>query len=219
MSRRPDDVAEARPDLQRFDGVERGVHWTTATIVLVSFATAAALFVGPVAAAVGRRDQVRFLHVTAGLLIPVPLLVGLAVSVLGRRGLLRADLRRLDRWTEDERRWLRADPAADVRLDKFNPGQKLNAAFTGGAVLLLLGSGAVMKWFEHFPLAWRSGASVVHDLTAAALTVTVAGHILMALTHPASLKSMVTGRVSTAWARRHAPRWLDELREQPEPPG
>ncbi|HEX2850535.1 MAG TPA: cytochrome b/b6 domain-containing protein [Acidimicrobiales bacterium] len=207
----PDADRGAPSELIRFDAGERTVHWTTAALTLVSFATAAALFIGPVAAAVGRRDDVRWVHVTAGLLLPVPFAVGLLLAFT-RGGLLRSDLRRLDRWSEAERRWLRMEPDAGVRLDKFNPGQKLNAAFTAGAILLLLASGAVMHWFGHFPLAWRAGASVVHDLTAAALTVTLAGHVLMALTHPASLRSMLGGRVSEAWARREAPRWLDEER-------
>jgi cytochrome b subunit of formate dehydrogenase len=33
----------------------------------------------------------------------------------------------------------------------------------------------------------------------------------MALTHPPALRSIFTGRISRAWAKRHAPVWLEEV--------
>ena len=40
---------------------------------------------------------------------------------------------------------------AGVRLGKFNPGQKLNAAFIAGAAIVMLATGSIMKWFEPVP--------------------------------------------------------------------
>ena len=66
--------------------------------------TGAALYAGPISTLVGRRELVRTIHVVAGLALPVPLVVGL----VGRWGArLRRDLGRLNRWTRDDRRWLR----------------------------------------------------------------------------------------------------------------
>jgi formate dehydrogenase subunit gamma len=43
----------------------------------------------------------------------------------------------------------------------------------------------------------------------------VIGHIGMAVTHPPALRSMFTGKVSRAWAKRHAPLWLEDLETGP----
>jgi formate dehydrogenase subunit gamma len=199
--------SEAR--LPRFDRVERALHWSTAGLVFVLLGTAAVLYFGELSTLVGRRELVRRVHVVCGLLLPLPLLV----AVAGRwgRGVL-ADLRAFNRWDADDRRWLRSlgrDPS--VRLAKFNPGQKLNAAFVGGAFGVMLVTGSIMHWFDPFPLSWRTGATFVHDWTSVALGVVIAGHIRMALVDRDALRSMVRGWVPSDWARRHRPRWYEEL--------
>jgi len=153
--------------------------------------------------------------VLSGLALPVPVIVG-AAGRWGRR--FRLDLSRLNRWSPDDMRWLRSwsrDPL--VRPGKFNAGQKLNAAFTVGAVLLLLFSGSIMKWFGPFPLPWRTGATFVHDWTAFALLVVLIGHVAKALGDREALGGMVGGTVSRRWAARKAPRWLDEVAPDAEP--
>ena len=206
MTTTPSEVAARR--LPRFDRVERVVHWTTAALFFLLLVTAAVLYFGELSTLVGRRGLVRQVHVVSGLLLPLPLLLAL----VGRwgRGLL-ADLRAFNRWNADDRRWLRSwgrDP--DVRLGKFNPGQKLNAAFVGGAMGVMLASGSIMYWFDPFPLSWRTGATFVHDWTAIALALAIAGHIRMALGDRDALRSMVRGWVPAEWARRHRPRWYEE---------
>ena len=44
-------------------------------------------------------------------------------------------------------------------VDKFNPGQKLNAIFIGAAIVVMLATGAMLKWFRFFPVDWRTGAT------------------------------------------------------------
>jgi formate dehydrogenase subunit gamma len=111
----------------------------------------------------------------------------------------------------EEARWLRGLGQGRLpELDKFNPGQKLNALFVGGAIAVMLGTGAVLKWFRYFPLDWRTGATFVHDVLAAAIFVVVFGHIAFAVTHREALRSMFKGWVTESWAARHAPRWLQE---------
>jgi cytochrome b subunit of formate dehydrogenase len=45
-----------------------------------------------------------------------------------------------------------------------------------------------------------------------AIFAVVIGHILFALTHRDSMRSMIKGGVSEAWAARHAPGWLWEVK-------
>lgn len=200
-----------RERLVRFDGAERVLHWVNAALFLTVMFTAAVLYVGPLSAAVGRRELIRQIHVWCGISLPVPLLVTLA----GRWGKnFRADISRLNRWTSDDRRWFRSfgrDPY--VELGKFNPGQKLNASFIAGVIVVMLGTGSIMNWFHYFPVDWRTGATFVHDWIAIALFVVVVGHIGMALADPDSLNSMLRGTVDATWARQRRPRWYAEERQ------
>ena len=198
--------------LHRFDKVERIAHWANAVLFAIAMATAAALYIGSLSALVGRRELVKDIHVIAGLALPVPLVV----AAIGKWGEgFRRDLSRLNRWTKDDVRWLRSwsrDPL--VKAGKFNPGQKLNAAFTGGAILLLLATGSIMKWFDPFPLSWRTGATFVHDWVALALFLTITGHVIYALRDRDAMRAILHGWIPSSWARHHAPLWHEELLEQ-----
>lgn len=195
--------------ITRFDGVERTVHWVTAILFLSLIATGAVLYIGSLSTLIGRRPLVRQLHIWAGLALPVPVLVGIA----GRWGAqFRADMGNLNRWIADDRRWLRTRGRDEsVLLGKFNPGQKLNASFLAGAGLTLLGTGAVMRWFDPFPVDWRTGATFVHDMTALIATFAVLGHIALGLSDRTALTAMLSGPVTVGWAAQHRPRWLDSL--------
>ena len=202
--------------LERFDRVERAVHWTNAALFAILILTAAALYVAPLMAVVGRRRLVEDIHLAAGLALPLPLLAGLA------SGRYRADLRRFNRWSGDDRRWIRA--ALANRRDrevlrgglldgKFNAGQKLNAAWTAGVVAVMLTTGVVMYWYHPWPLSWRTGATDTHEWLALAVVVVIAGHVLYALRDPAALRSMWSGTVTARWARLHARGWLEEIEQ------
>ena len=196
-------------EVVRFDRTERRLHWSTASLFLVLLATGMTLYVGPLSTLVGRRTLVKDVHVVAGLLLPVPLLVAYAGPW---RRALRIDVRRLARWSTDDRRWLTSlGRQGRARLGKFNAGQKLNAIFVAGSIPLMLGTGVIMRWFDPFPLAWRTGATFVHDWMALALLAVVIGHIGKALADPVALSAMRRGTVPRAHVDRHHPRWAAEL--------
>src|SRR5579863_7568206 len=73
-------LAEQEPPglLNRFDRVERAVHWTNAVLFAVLVVTGAALYFAPLTAMVGRRELVERIHLYAGLALPVPLIVALS---------------------------------------------------------------------------------------------------------------------------------------------
>ena len=203
MTDRPTD------ELSRFDLVERVLHWVTAAMFAVLMLTAVPLYLGSVSSIIGRRVLVANIHTWTGVALPVPLVASL-VGPWGRH--LREDVRRFSRWTGQELQWLRSLGRHSLsRMGKFNPGQKLNAIFVAGAIVVMLGTGAILRWFGPFPDSWRTGATFVHDVLATAVFVVVAGHIGFALTHRDALRSMFTGRISRRWARRNAPAWLDEI--------
>jgi formate dehydrogenase subunit gamma len=199
----------------RFDGVQRTAHWANALLFGILMLTALPLYFPSLSDVVGRRALVANIHVWSGVILPVPVVV----SLLGPWGAqMRRDVRRINVWTSNEVKWLRQLGRNAPRVvDKFNPGQKLNAIFVGASIVIMLASGSVLKWFGFFPVSWRTGATFVHDVLALAIFMVVAGHILFALTHPESMRSMLKGWVSTAWAARNAPGWLKESEADAEP--
>jgi formate dehydrogenase subunit gamma len=196
-------------EVVRFDRVERWLHWANATLFLILLATGMTLYIGPLSALVGRRVLVKDVHVISGLLLPLPLVLAYAG---GWRSGVRRDVRRLARWSRDDRRWLTSfGRRGRARMGKFNAGQKLNAVFVAGCIPVLLATGAIMRWFEPFPLAWRTGATFVHDWLAIALVFVIAGHIGKALAEPLALRSMRTGTMPVAHVEAHHPRWWREV--------
>jgi formate dehydrogenase subunit gamma len=195
--------------IDRFTPAERALHWATGAAILTCAVTGLVLYVGPLSSLVGRRILVKDVHVIAGLAMPVPLIL----AYLGRwRVAVRADIRRLSRWTRSDRRWLwtRGFEGGD-RVGKFNAGQKANAAFIAGMIPVMLASGSIMRWFEPFPLEWRTGATFVHDWTAIATWIIVAGHIGFAVADRISFRGMITGRVPRSWAEDRHPEWAKEM--------
>ena len=122
------------------------MHRATALLMGACIAHGAILYYGPLSLAVGHRRVVELVHVYAGFALPAPMLLGLASAAY------RADLRRLNRFTSEDWRWLRSQDRRDgtFQVGKFNAGQKLNAALVAGSIVVLVGTGTLM----FFP-GWR----------------------------------------------------------------
>jgi formate dehydrogenase subunit gamma len=177
--------------------------------------TALPLYFGSLADVVGRRHLVEEIHLWTGIALPVPLVL----SLIGPWGAgMRRDVRRINRWRKEEIHWLRRLGRSDTELDKFNPGQKLNAIFVAGVIVIMLGTGSMLEWFRFFPVSWRTGATFVHDVFAFAIFAVVLGHIAMALTHRDSMRSMIKGWVTEGWAARYAAAWSREVRVEAAKP-
>lgn len=201
-----------RIDLPRFTLGERLVHWVTAVLTLVCMATAAVLYIGSLSVAVGHRQIVEMIHIYAGYALPVPMLAGLALRAY------RVDARRLNRFTPDDWRWLRSRRRRDghIPVGKFNAGQKLNSAFTAAAILVLFGTGILMNFTGLADIAYRTGATFVHDWVALALGIVVLGHLSYAARDAESRRGMRTGVVDATWAKYEHGAWAAE-HEDPRP--
>ena len=181
MSTRSSDSRMVAPMIRsksRFSVAEVVVHAAFATLIVVAIATAALLSVDALSVWFGRRELVAHIHVVAGLLLPVPLALALLSPAF------RDDARALEQMTPSDREWLRSRDRRSGRIpvERFNAGQKLNAAFTVGAVCVLLGTGLIMgSMLVSWPTKYRTGATWVHDWTAFALTIAVVGHVYFAL--------------------------------------
>jgi formate dehydrogenase subunit gamma len=201
-----------RPDptrIPRFSRAESRVHRSTAILVGILAATGAVLYDESLALAVGRRPLMEGTHVVAGLLLPVPTLVGLWCSAA-----FRADVRALGRFVEVDRVWLRRPDRRTARLPvgKFNAGQKLAAAVIAGSGLVLFATGLMLLAPARIslPVGLRQGATITHDLFTFGLLALLAGHVWLALRHPEAREALRTGSVDARYAAREHPAWAAE---------
>jgi formate dehydrogenase subunit gamma len=193
-------AGRAAGEVERFDPVERLVHWTTAILLISLLATGTILYVPSLMLRVGHRATVVNIHVITGLALVAPIVIGLAGR--WRSGLV-DDVRRLDRWSRADFAYFRRQGGSAGESGKFNGGQKLAAALFAGGGLAMVVTGVVMRWSPPFPHTWASGATLVHDIVYVVLFALTIGHVVMALSRPVQLRSMFTGRVPVAWAHRH----------------
>jgi formate dehydrogenase subunit gamma len=204
-------TASTTTRLLRFDRVQRAAHWCNALLFGVLIVTAIPLYFGSLFGVVLPRHVVEQIHLWTGIALPIPVLV----SLLGPWGSrMRRDVRRINLWTRVELRWMKTLGETPLVADKFNPGQKLNAIFIGASIVVMLVTGSILQWFRFFPVPWREGATFVHDVFAFTIFFVVIGHIIMALTHRESLRSMFSGWISETWAARHAGAWLAEVKQR-----
>lgn len=200
---------EDRSEVVRFDVNERVVHWTTAVLMLTLIFTGAVLYIPTLSLAIGNRGTVEQIHVICGIALLVPLVLGLAGPW---RHLLVRDLRRVDRWGRSDFDWFRSRGRRKaLERDKFNGGQKLEAAFLGAAMVATLVTGLIMRYAPSSWINWATGATLVHDTLFWAIVIAVGAHIVIALSRPDQLVSMMRGRISRVWAREHSAAWLDEI--------
>jgi formate dehydrogenase gamma subunit len=192
-------------ELLRFTHGERLVHRATATLMGVCLATAAILYIDPLSRVTGHRAFVEWVHVIAGIGLPIPIVLGLLSKAF------RADARILNRFTRNDWKWLRRRHRLNGTLPvgKFNAGQKLNANFQLGGILMMLSTGLVMRFANHWPIHLRTGATFVHDWMAYAILAVVVGHIYMANRDPDALRGMRTGYVPPEWAKREHSSWAE----------
>jgi formate dehydrogenase subunit gamma len=188
---RPADAPPGGPELPRFGRPARWVHGLVGALVLVCIVTAAVLYNSSLQILVGHRRAVELVHVWCGFGLPVPLLAGLLSPGY------RAELRRLNRFTPADWRWLRSRTRRDghIPVGKFNAGQKLNGSLSTGGIGVLL----------------MTGATLLHDWAALAVGLLVLGHLSFALRDPVALRSLRTGTVPRRWAELEHPAWAAEV--------
>jgi formate dehydrogenase subunit gamma len=191
----------------RFDVVQRIVHWVNALLFGVLIFTGIALYFGTFFGVIFPRHVIQMIHLWSGIFLPLPIMLSL-LGPWGRRK--RQDLRRFSYWPKSELHWLSTLGRDRIDLDKFNPGQKVNALFVRAGIVIMWATGYVLRWFRFFPVSWREGATTTHDFCAFALFFVVVGHIVMALSHREAMVSMLKGTVSEGWAQQNAKEWADE---------
>ena len=200
--------------LLRFSRAERWVHRSIAVLMIVLIATGAALYFPDISVLVGNRPLVSDIHWIAGFALPIPLVLALASKTF------RKDSGEFNRFTPEDWKWLRSSDRRSGRIPvgKFNAGQKLNAAFSLGSIIIMLATGSIMFFSSLFPDDIRTGATFVHDWLTLLIVVVVAGHTYMAMKDAEARVGMRTGYVSRQWAEREHGQWASEEPTSPARP-
>jgi formate dehydrogenase subunit gamma len=176
-----------------------------ATAFFVLLGSGLVLYLPSLSQAFGDRPLIKAVHIDTA--IAWALALALVVAAGDRQG-LRRTLRELDRFDEDDRRWLRRVRAPQGR---FNAGQKLNAAVTAAFAILFAGSGFLL-WLGERDVRFRWASTIVlHDGLMWISLLLLVGHLYLAVINPAtrqSLRGMTVGSVDAAWAAEHHRKWL-----------
>jgi len=193
---------------RRFSRTERTLHWANALGFFVLLVTGLMLYLPRLEVLVGRRPLVQETHFWSGVAW-IAVLVG--IVLLGdRRGIVRT-AREIDAFDRDDLRWLTGRrPAPQGR---FNAGQKINAALTVAFALLFFLSGLFL-WFGERDTRFRFASTLVlHDGLMYVSLALLAGHLYLAVIHPATrhaLRGITLGDVDEEWAARHHAKWKPE---------
>jgi formate dehydrogenase subunit gamma len=197
--------------IYRFGLSERIAHWLLATAFASMLATG--VFMGGIGPL--HHQPILIAHVGSA----IALVSGLGALIAlrrSRRPLAQTarDLRPLD---ARDRRWLRLAPRAYLlggklpAAGRFNAGQKVNARLLLLVLVLLYisGVGELARRTSAFESLGLLGAP--HGLVAGVATALIAGHIYLALIHPATrpaLRGITRGSVRRDWAEEHHADWV-----------
>jgi formate dehydrogenase subunit gamma len=201
------------PRVARFGRTERTLHWVHASSFLAMLATGLVLYLPLLAQVLSDRPLMKALHLVAA----TAWLTALAlIALLGNRRALGRTRRDLERFTADDLRWLRRQPAPQGR---FNAGQKAHASVQAALAVLFTVSGALL-WLGERNTDFRlPGTIALHDVAMFAGGALVAGHIVMAFATRPALEGMLHGTVPADWAAEHHARWTPAPLAPYAPPG
>jgi formate dehydrogenase subunit gamma len=223
----PTGAAAPQRRLRRFVVVERVSHWLYALFFLVAFITGLLTWIPATRQwMAGARSTVTLYHGYVGAaMIILPLLLLLLID---RRRLAR-DVREVDRWNRDDRRWFwLAARGYTVRGKKmppqgrFNAGQKVNVVLVAAMAVGFAATGGILMHKQDMPPWLVSRALWLHGFLAVVAVAIFLGHLahVFVTKHGRTyLKGMIGGWIPEGLARERHLRWWEEETEAPDEPG
>lgn len=207
------------PRILRFALAERLFHWVYAAFFMIAFISGLLTWIPSTRAwMAGARQAVDHYHGGAGLLMMVvPCVLFL---IMDRRRLL-YDLREVDRWDRDDRRWFWAALGGRTLRGgemppqgRLNAGQKANAILVAAMAVGFILTGSMLLGREQLPSWLVSRALWLHGLLSIAGIALLAGHLsYVFLTRHGrdSLRAMATGTMSERTARERHSKWWKKM--------
>lgn len=198
-------------DLTRYTASERLNHWLAALCFILLALSGLAFFhpaFFPLAQLFGGGVWARILHPFIGVVMAVSF-----TSMFFR-------FRKLNVITPVDKAWLRrvrelaqGDERNMPESGKYNGGQKVLFWGLVACMALLTLSGLVI-WRAYFSGLFMIGvarfASVVHAAAAAVMIGLIILHVYAAIWTRGTIRAMLYGTVTRAWAKQHHPAWYKE---------
>ena len=201
-------------DLQRYTAPERANHWVLGICCVLLALSGLAFFhpaFFPLTQLFGGGVWTRILHPFAGVLM------ALSFASMFLR------FAALNKMTDVDREWLsRAGELVDgndhnmPEQGKYNGGQKVMFWVIATCMLLLLVSG-ILLWraYFSFPVDLVRLGAVAHAFAAAAMIGMMLVHIYAAIWVRGTIRAMVYGTVTRAWAKQHHRAWYRQVTGKP----
>ncbi|AVG14526.1 formate dehydrogenase subunit gamma [Chromobacterium vaccinii] len=196
--------------LQRYSAAERINHWIVAICFVLLALSGLALFYPAffwLTGVFGTPQLARMVHPFVGVLM----FVGFFVQFFRywRRNLVnRQDIK----WMMAVKDVLRGHETVEV--GKYNGGQKAMFWIMTLCVATMLVTGLIawrQYFFGYFPIPVIRVALLLHAWAATALIASIIVHVYAALWVKGTIRAMVEGVVTHAWAKKHHPGWYKEM--------
>lgn len=161
----------------------------------------------------GTPQLARVLHPLLGTVMFV-LFVGMFVRFFKHNFIEKQDIV----WAKNIGKILKNEEAGDV--GQYNLGQKGVFWLAAVCLFLLLVSGIIIwrpYFADYFSIPIIRLALLLHSVAAIGLIMTIIIHVYAAIWVKGSIRAMVEGWVTRAWAKKHHPRWYREIIAKEKP--
>ena len=199
-------------DLERYTSSERANHWAVGICFILLAVSGLALFhpaFYPLSVLLGGGVWARILHPFIGVLMAL-----LFISMFFRFWKLNIITAVDKEWLSRIGEMVDGDDHNMPQSGKYNGGQKLLFWLLALCMVLLLLSGIVI-WRAYFSAAFSIDlirlSSVVHAATAALMIGLIIVHVYAAIWTRGTIRAMLYGTVSRAWAKQHHPAWFRQM--------
>jgi formate dehydrogenase subunit gamma len=198
--------------IQRYTEGERRNHWIVAISFVLAALSGLAVFHPSMfwlSNFFGGGPWTRILHPYIGVVMFVFFLI--TMVRFWRHNKLSANDRK---WLAQ---WRDAMGKRDDRLPesgRYNAGQKVVFWVSVICMIILLATGIVFwraQFGDLFPVELIRLASLLHAIAATVLIITIIVHIYAAIWVKGSIRAMIRGDVSEAWAKKHHAAWHREM--------
>ena len=199
-------------DLVRYTASERANHWAVGMSFILLALSGLAFFhpaFYPLSQLFGGAVWARILHPFIGVLMAL-----LFISMFFRFWKLNI-MTQVDReWLSRVREIVDGDDHNMPEAGKYNGGQKMMFWLVTACMALLTLSGIVI-WRAYFsglfPIGLIRFSSLLHAAVAAFMIGLIIVHIYAAIWTKGTIRAMLYGTVSRAWAKQHHPAWFRQI--------
>ncbi|MCB1957300.1 MAG: formate dehydrogenase subunit gamma [Rhodocyclaceae bacterium] len=199
-------------DLQRYTASERANHWVVGICFILLALSGLSLFhpaLFPLSSLFGGGTWTRILHPWIGVVMMLFFLV-MFLRFAGKNLMGGKDWE----WVSRVGEMVDGNDHGMPEMGKYNGGQKLLFWLLGLCMVLLFLSGLAL-WREYFAGALAVDtvrlAAVAHAAMATIMIIAIVIHVYAAIWVKGTIRAMLYGTVTRAWAKQHHRAWYREV--------